>query len=152
MLAAGEELAEAASQALGVDMQFEDISEYVYLHSQNLALTTWKPAYMSHNCADDILGPRQSGSCTLRHRRMLPKFSICSSTTPWLERARRTTSPPVPSTILLASIHRSRSTSSKCMPLNSNQSMRVRRERPMASSMVENLRCVELKAYTRQLA
>jgi hypothetical protein len=39
MLAAGEELAEAASQALGVDMQFEDISEYVYLYSQCLALT-----------------------------------------------------------------------------------------------------------------
>jgi hypothetical protein len=38
MLAAGEELAEAASQALGVDMQFEDISEYVYLRSQLLAL------------------------------------------------------------------------------------------------------------------
>jgi hypothetical protein len=29
MLAAGEELAEAAIQALGTDMQFEDISEYV---------------------------------------------------------------------------------------------------------------------------
>lgn len=29
MLAAGEELAEAATQALGKDMQFEDISEYV---------------------------------------------------------------------------------------------------------------------------
>jgi hypothetical protein len=29
MLAAGEELAEAATQALGTDMQFEDISEYV---------------------------------------------------------------------------------------------------------------------------
>jgi hypothetical protein len=29
MLAAGEELAEAARQALGIDMQFEDISEYV---------------------------------------------------------------------------------------------------------------------------
>jgi len=29
MLAAGEELAEAARQALGADMQFEDISEYV---------------------------------------------------------------------------------------------------------------------------
>ena len=33
MLAAGEELAEAASQALGVDMQYEDISEYVQLRS-----------------------------------------------------------------------------------------------------------------------
>jgi hypothetical protein len=29
MLAAGEELAEAARQGLGSDMQFEDISEYV---------------------------------------------------------------------------------------------------------------------------
>lgn len=29
MLAAGEELAEAARQALGTDMQYEDISEYV---------------------------------------------------------------------------------------------------------------------------
>jgi len=28
MLAAGEELAEAASQALGTKMEFEDISEY----------------------------------------------------------------------------------------------------------------------------
>ena len=114
-------------------MQFEDISEYVYLHSQDLALTTRKPAYMSHTCADEILGPRQSGSCTRRHRRMLPRSSICSSTTLWLGRARRTTSPLVPSTISLASIHRSRSTSSKSMPLNSSQSMRVRRERPMAN-------------------
>jgi hypothetical protein len=54
MLAAGEELAEAASQALGVDMQFEDISEYVHLHSQNIALTPCKPAYTSYTCADDI--------------------------------------------------------------------------------------------------
>jgi hypothetical protein len=29
MLAAGEKLAEAARQALGTDIQFEDISEYV---------------------------------------------------------------------------------------------------------------------------
>jgi len=55
MLAAGEELAEAASQALEVDMQSEDISEYVYLHSQDLALTTRKPANISHICADDIV-------------------------------------------------------------------------------------------------
>jgi hypothetical protein len=34
MLAAGEELAEAVIQALGTDMQFEDISEYVQLRSQ----------------------------------------------------------------------------------------------------------------------
>ena len=34
MLAAGEELAEAARQALGTDMQFEDISEYIQLCSQ----------------------------------------------------------------------------------------------------------------------
>jgi hypothetical protein len=33
MLAAGEELAEAARQALGVDMQFEDITEYVLRNS-----------------------------------------------------------------------------------------------------------------------
>ncbi len=33
MLAAGEELAEAVRQALGTDMQFEDISEYVYLRN-----------------------------------------------------------------------------------------------------------------------
>lgn len=31
MLAAGEELATAASQALGVEMKFENISEYVLL-------------------------------------------------------------------------------------------------------------------------
>jgi len=43
MLAAGEELAEAASQALGVDMQFEDISEYVYLHNIHLSLTLGNP-------------------------------------------------------------------------------------------------------------
>lgn len=36
MLAAGEELAEAARQALGTDMQFEDISEYVCTRSQIL--------------------------------------------------------------------------------------------------------------------
>lgn len=30
MLAAGDELATAASQALGVEMKFEDISEYVH--------------------------------------------------------------------------------------------------------------------------
>src|ERR1700712_3975387 len=34
MLAAGEELAEAARQALGKDIQFEDISEYVKICSQ----------------------------------------------------------------------------------------------------------------------
>ena len=34
MLAAGEELAEAARQALGTDMQFEDIPEYIQLCSQ----------------------------------------------------------------------------------------------------------------------
>jgi hypothetical protein len=35
MLAAGGELAEAATQALGKDMQFEDISEYVERRNQN---------------------------------------------------------------------------------------------------------------------
>jgi len=33
MLASGEELATAASSALGVDMKFENISEYVFCNS-----------------------------------------------------------------------------------------------------------------------
>jgi hypothetical protein len=35
MLANGKELAETAGQALGTDMQFEDISEYVSVHPQS---------------------------------------------------------------------------------------------------------------------
>jgi hypothetical protein len=64
MLAAGEELAEAATQALGTHMQFEDISEYVLLRNQ--IPNTY-----------DLVGPKQSGSCMLRHHRTLLRFSIC---------------------------------------------------------------------------
>jgi len=64
MLAAGEELAEAATQALGTEMQFEDISEYVSL--RNPILNT-----------DDLVGLKRSGSCMRRRHRTLPRFNIC---------------------------------------------------------------------------
>jgi hypothetical protein len=64
MLAAGEELAEAATQALGMDMHFEDISEYISLRTQIFN-------------TDNLVGPKRSGSCMRRHHRTLPRFSIC---------------------------------------------------------------------------
>lgn len=67
MLAAGEELAEAASKALGVDMQFEDISEYVSYRKQIFN-------------TDNHLGLKRSGSCMRKHLRTLPRFSICWNT------------------------------------------------------------------------
>jgi hypothetical protein len=47
MLAAGEELAEAARQALGVDMQFEDITEYVPPPSSPTAVVQHIPSSSS---------------------------------------------------------------------------------------------------------
>ena len=132
MLAAGEELAEAARQALGVDMQFEDITEYVHpppsptaRSSTHLFLLllpsqlTWVP----------FIERKQNASSTPKPRPIAPRSNTCWNTTPSCARARRTTSRPAPSMISRASIPRSRSTSSRCMLRSSSRSMRARRGR-----------------------
>lgn len=131
MLAAGEELAEAARQALGVDMQFEDITEYVHPphlpqpSSTHLFLLLF-PSQLTWVLSKER---KQNASSTPKPRPIAPRSNTCWNTTPSCARARRTTSRPAPSMISRASIPRSRSTSSRCMLRSSSRSMRARRGR-----------------------
>lgn len=135
MLAAGEELAEAARQALGVEMEFEDISVYVFTRRPIEHHQPRPGPILPKSILTGITGLKPSEYCTPSPHPTHQRSSIFSNTTLLLRRARPTTSPPPLSMILLANTHRSWSISSKCMRRSSSlsRSIRVRRGRPMAS-------------------
>jgi hypothetical protein len=108
-LCAGEELATAASKALGTDMAFENISEFV----AHVIQPQWNLGRLM-----TISGVRQSVSSLLNLTLINPNSSTCLSTTALFARVRQTTLPQLHSTTSRESIRQSLMSSSKCIKMS----------------------------------
>lgn len=109
MLAAGNELATAASEALGIEMKFEDIS--VYVHPPKLASSLSPKILRLINSTE----PRRSVSSSRSRTATSRSCSISSSTTVSCVKARQTTSPRQPFTTLQEGTRPSPTNSSACI-------------------------------------